>query len=98
VEAILKAVRRSIEELILFCGLGVLCGAGVGFFIFLRLGLPSRPDDAGYISGLFLLSGIKFSLSIWTVRWILMLFWPFARTQARNDPKKERIARDANPG
>ena len=79
--AILGAFRRWIEEFILFCGLGVLCGAGVGFFIFLRLGLPARPEDAGYMSGLFLLSGIKFGLSLWTVRLIFTRFIPFARAR-----------------
>jgi hypothetical protein len=53
VEAILKAVTRSIQDLILFCGLGALCAVCVGLLVFLRLGLPARPHDAGYISGLF---------------------------------------------
>ena len=54
------------KELLLACARGCLCGAGVGFFVFLRLGFPRGLEFSDYISGLFMVAGLKFG-SCWVV-------------------------------
>ncbi len=56
------------KELFLSCVHGCFCGAGVGFFLFLRLGFPKDAHLAGYISGLFVVAGLELGLSWWAVR------------------------------
>jgi hypothetical protein len=57
-----------LKDLLGFCVLGIAAGAGVGFFIFVRLQFPKESYMIGYLSGLFLVSGIKFGISLWFVR------------------------------
>ena len=40
----------------------------MGFFMFVRLGFPKQSYMIGYMSGLFIGSGIKFGISLWLVR------------------------------
>ena len=56
------------KELLLSSVQGCLCGAGVGFFLFLRLGFPKDTELAGYLCGLFVLAGLKFSFSWFAIR------------------------------
>lgn len=56
------------KELLLCCARGCLCGAGIGFFLFLRLGFPKDAKLAGYLSGLFVVAGLKFGFSLWLIR------------------------------
>ena len=63
-----KNAALLVGELLLYCAFGCLCGAGVGFFLFLRLGFPNDPRLAGYVSGLFLMSGLKLGFAVWVIR------------------------------
>lgn len=54
-----------VKELIGFGVLGVAAGAGVGFFMFVRLGFPKESYMIKYMSGLFISSGVKFGISLW---------------------------------
>jgi hypothetical protein len=71
--------KTLIKDFIIFSGLGCVAGAGVGFFIFLRLGFPKESQYMiGYIFGLFVVSGLKFGISIWVLRAvasILLQLW-----------------------
>ena len=64
----LKIPVALLKDLLGFCVLGIAAGAGVGFFIFVRLGFPKESYMIGYLSGLFVVSGIKFGISLWLVR------------------------------
>jgi hypothetical protein len=70
-QQMLKACTRLAKELMLFSGLGVLCGAGVGFFMFARLGFPNNAETAGHISALFVTAGIKLGISVWVIRRVI---------------------------
>jgi len=65
---IIAFCRKAGKELLLSGVRGCLCGAGVGFFLLLRLGFPKDAELAGYISGLFVVAGLKLGLSWWVVR------------------------------
>jgi hypothetical protein len=74
----LKIPVALLKDLLGFCVLGIAAGAGVGFFIFVRLGFPKESYMIGYLSGLFVVSGIKFGISLWLVRIIfrsLLYVW-----------------------
>jgi len=60
--------RKSGRALLFSCARGGLCGAAVGFFFFLHLGVPKDPEFTGYISGLFVVAGLKFGLCLWAIR------------------------------
>lgn len=60
--------RNAGKEVLLSCARGCFYGAGVGFFLFLRLGFPKDGYLAGYISGLFVVAGLKVSFSWWIIR------------------------------
>jgi len=64
----LKSPVAWLKDFLGFCLLGIGAGAGVGFFIFVRLGFPKESYMIGYLSGLFVVSGIKFGISLWLVR------------------------------
>ena len=64
----LKIPVALLKDLLGFCVLGIAAGAGVGFFIFVRLGFPKESYMIGYLSGLFVVSGIKFGICLWLVR------------------------------
>ena len=51
------------KELLLFCSVGALCGAAIGFFRYLHLGPFKTPEDAGYAAGLFVKSGVQLSFT-----------------------------------
>jgi hypothetical protein len=57
-----------VKELIGFWVLGVAAGAGVGFFMLVRLGFPTESYMIKYMSGLFISSGVKFGTSLWFAR------------------------------
>jgi hypothetical protein len=67
-----------LKDFLVFCMLGVGAGAGVGFFMFVRLGFPKESYMIGYLSALFIGSGMKFGVSLWFVRIIfraLLQLW-----------------------
>jgi hypothetical protein len=64
----LKSLVAWLKDFVGFCALGVVAGAGVGFFMFVRLGFPKESYMIGYMSGLFIGSGIKFGIRLWLVR------------------------------
>jgi hypothetical protein len=74
-----KTLVAWFKDFVVFCGLGCASGVGVGFFIFLRLGLPKESQYMiGYICGLFIISGLKFGIGVWIVRILsfsLLHFW-----------------------
>jgi hypothetical protein len=55
------------KELLLFCSVGGLCGAAVGFFLHLHLGPFKNPEDAGYAAGLFVKSGVQLGFVVWMI-------------------------------
>ena len=57
-----------LKEFLNFCVLGVAAGAGVGFFLFVRLGFPKDTYIVGFLSELFICSGMKFGISLWLLR------------------------------
>jgi hypothetical protein len=59
---------RFAKELLLFCSVGALIGAGIGFIMFLHLGAPKTPEDAGYVAGLFVKSGVQLGFIFWMIR------------------------------
>jgi hypothetical protein len=71
--------RKSLKELALFPALGLACGVGIGFFVFLRLGFPRDPHIAGYVSGLFLLAGFELGLVVAVSRFLYCTL--FCRTK-----------------
>lgn len=60
--------RKVGKELLFCCARGCLYGAGVGFFVFLHLGLPKDLQFTGYVSGLFVAAGLKFAFALWVIR------------------------------
>ena len=53
------------KELLLFCGLGAVVGAGIGLIVFLHLGAPKTSENAGYVAGLFVKSGVQLGIISW---------------------------------
>jgi hypothetical protein len=66
-----KNLAAWLKEFLGFCLLGVIAGAGVGLFAVVRLGLPKESYMIGYLSALFIGSGIKLSIGLWLLRIIL---------------------------
>ena len=60
------------KELLLFCGIGALCGAAVGFLMYLHLGPLKNPEDAGYATGLFVKSGVQLGFLVWTIHAVVL--------------------------
>jgi hypothetical protein len=56
------------KNLLLFCGVGGLCGVAIGFFMYLHLGPFKNPQDAGYAAGLFVKSGVELGFFVWMVQ------------------------------
>ena len=86
--------RGAAGQLILSCLLGIFCGAGVGFFIFLRLGFPRPAQTAGYISGLFLMAGLQFGLAVGICR---ILYFEFSWRRRGKEGETSNTRSDA-PG
>jgi hypothetical protein len=55
------------KELLLFCGVGGLCGVAIGFSLYVHLGPFKNPEDAGYAAGLFAKSGVQLGFVAWIV-------------------------------
>jgi hypothetical protein len=83
------------KELLLFCSVGGLCGAAVGFFLYLHLGPFKNPEDAGYAAGLFVKSGVQLGFVVWMIHLIVrgLRYWIFASLKA-SIPK---LARSGGP-
>jgi hypothetical protein len=60
------------KELLLFCGMGALCGAAVGFLMYLHLGPFKNPEEAGYATGLFVKSGVELGFIVWMIRGVVL--------------------------
>jgi hypothetical protein len=60
------------KELLLLCSLGGLCGAAIGFFMYLHLGPLKNPEDAGYAAGLFVKSGVQLGFIVWMIHLVLL--------------------------
>jgi hypothetical protein len=78
-EAVAMQVKKMIapawkfgKELLLFCSVGGLCGAAIGFFMYLQLGPFRNPEDAGYAAGLFVKSGAQLGFIVWMIRLVLL--------------------------
>jgi hypothetical protein len=53
------------KELLLFCSVGALVGAGIGLIVFLHLGAPKTSEDAGHVASLFVKSGVQLGFISW---------------------------------
>ena len=72
------------KVLLVYGGLGGLCGAAIGFIMFLHLGPLKNPEDAGYAAGLFVKSGVQVGLIVWMIRAIaLAIRRGFVRSRPR---------------
>jgi hypothetical protein len=78
-EAVVMRLKKMIapswefgKELLLFCGMGALCGAAVGFLMYLHLGSFKNPEDAGYATGLFVKSGAELGFIVWVIHWVVL--------------------------
>ena len=60
------------KELLLFCGMGALCGAAVGFLMYLHLEPFKNPEDAGYATGLFVKSGVELGFIVWMIHVVVL--------------------------
>jgi H+/gluconate symporter-like permease len=63
----IRLLRKFGKEVLLFCGLGALGGAAIGFTLFLHLGPLKTAEDAGYATGLFIKSGVEVGLIGWVI-------------------------------
>jgi hypothetical protein len=63
---------------------GGLCGAAVGFFLYLHLGPFKNPEDAGYAAGLFVKSGVQLGFVVWMIHLVVrgLRYWVFASLEA----------------
>lgn len=59
---------RFAKELLFFCGIGALSGAGICLIMFLHLGTPQTPQGAGYVAVLFVKSGVQLGFIFSMVR------------------------------
>jgi hypothetical protein len=75
------------EFLFLTAG-GACFGGAVGFFFFLHLGIPGQPYLTGFVSGLFVMAGVKVGFVVWLVRGGMELF------QRLRTNRKTRSARE----
>ena len=70
------------KKLLLFCGMGALCGAAVGFLMYLHLGPFKNPEDAGYATGLFLKSGVELGFIVWMIRVVVLAIRRYTRKKS----------------
>jgi hypothetical protein len=91
-EAIVMQLKRMIapswefgRELLLFCGMGAVCGAAFGFLMYLQLGPFKNPEDAGYATGLFVKSGVELGFIVWTIHLVVRALrrWIFGSPKKR---------------
>lgn len=87
-DEIIAFCKKLGTELLLSCAHGCLSGAGIGFFLFVRLGFPKDTKLAGYISGLFIVAGLKFGLFLWVIR---SLVFPLAYHLHDSNPSSEKL-------
>jgi hypothetical protein len=73
INQIFNTSKQLATELAKFSVFGCLCGAGIGFFVFLHLGFPGSERTSGYISGLFVLSGFKLGVAVWGAYRIIII-------------------------
>jgi hypothetical protein len=78
-EAVPMQVKKMIapawkfaKELLLFCSVGGLCGAAIGFFMYLHLGPFKSPEDAGYAAGLFVKAGVQVGSIVWMIHLVVL--------------------------
>jgi hypothetical protein len=94
-----KNLIELFKDMFVCCLLGCVSGVGVGFFVFLRLGFPHKSEYlVGYICGLFVVSGMKFGITVWLTRIIgfsMLDLWSCAGSFASSYAFKDM---DLNPG
>lgn len=71
-DGIIAFCKKTGKELLLSGARGCLFGAGIGLFLFLRLGFPKDAYLAVYLSRLFIVAGLKFGLFLWLLRGLLL--------------------------
>jgi hypothetical protein len=79
VKKMIAPAWKFAKELLLFCTVGGLCGAAIGFFMYLHLGPFKNPEDAGYAAGLFVESGVQVGFIVWMAHAVLLCLrrWVF---------------------
>jgi hypothetical protein len=67
------------KELLLFCSVEALCGAAIGFSMYLPLGPFKNSEDAGYAAGLFVKSGVQLGFITWMIHVLVLALrhWVF---------------------
>lgn len=63
--------KHLFKRLVFSAARGAFYAAGIGFFLFVRLGLPKDAHTAGYISGLLIIAGVKFGLILGVVGYVV---------------------------
>jgi hypothetical protein len=84
-------VWRFGKELLFFCSIGALIGAGICFLMFLHLGTPKAPEEVGYITGLFVKSGAQLGFIFWMVRASARLLRRWFSTDREKSTEKTRF-------
>jgi hypothetical protein len=64
--------RKFVGELLLFCSVGALCGAAIGFLMYLHLGPFKNPEEAGFAAGLFVKSGVQLGFLVWMIHLMVL--------------------------
>jgi len=82
---------RFAKELFFFSSIGALIGAGICFIMFLHLGSPKTPEDAGYVVGLFVKSGVQLGLIFWIVRESVKSLRRYLSTHRKKRPTEPRL-------
>ena len=76
------------KELLLFCARGFFYGLGISFFMILRLGPPATHELSGYMVGLFVRAGLKFSFSLWVIRSLVFALIHHCRHSSYPTPRR----------
>ena len=63
----INAAWKFFREMILYCSVGALCGAAIGFLMYLQLGPFKTAEDAGFATGIFVKSGVQLGFLVWMI-------------------------------
>lgn len=82
---------RFAKELLFFCSLGALTGAGICFLMFLHLGTPKTAGEVAVVAGLFVESGAQLGFIFWMVRAFARPLRRWFSTDREKSPEQTRF-------